>query len=245
MSGMNAYLYKAPLYEQAYRALKAAILSGELRPGERLTDQGLAERLGISRTPVREAVRQLVREGLLVGTPNRGVTVFRPSAVDVAEIYAIRASLEGLAATLAALNPRRAEALRKMERSLLRAQEAASAGDAAEIARCNTEFHESILEASESPTLVELVEPIRNKAIICRLSSLRYQTNVEVSLREHAQIIRCLEAGHSEEAGRLVRRHITEAGRRFLEQVGAPEMGADRPILRFYQSALEDGGIPS
>lgn len=245
MRGTNPVLSKAPLYEQAYEALKADILSGALRPGERLTDQGLAERLGISRTPVREAVRQLVKEGLLVGTPNRGVTVFSPSPVEIAEVYAIRASLEGLAATLTALNPRRMETIQQMGEVLTRAREAAAAADTRGIARCNTEFHELILKASESPSLISLLEPIRNKAILCRLSSMQYQTNMEVSLREHAAIISCLEAGQGAEAGKLLRYHITAAGRRLLEQVGTAETVVTEPILRFYQLKTENGGAPS
>lgn len=242
MRDITPVLSKAPLYDQAYRALKAGILNGSLQPGVRLTDQGLAVRLGISRTPVREAVRQLVKEGLLVGTPNRGVTVFSPSPIEIAEVYAIRATLEGLAATLAVINPGRAKAIRKMEEILEQAKSAASAGDSRSVARCNTEFHEEILRASETTGLIELLEPIRNKAIICRLSSMQYQANVEASLLEHSKIIRCLESGHAAEAGQLLRQHITTSGLRLLEQVGMEGARADHPIISYFRLQSQNGG---
>ncbi|MCL4423905.1 MAG: FCD domain-containing protein [Firmicutes bacterium] len=130
-----------------------------------------------------------------------------------------------------------------MEQVLARARMAAPAGDSRGIARCNTEFHELILQASENSSLVELLEPIRNKAIICRLSSMQYQTNVEVSLREHAEIIRCLESGRATDVGQLLRHHITTSGRRLLEQVGMSGNEADQPILRYYQLSSENGGL--
>ena len=240
VSRSSSALSKTPLYDQAYRALKADILNGAFQPGDRLTDQGLAEHLGISRTPVREAVRQLAKEGLLLGAPNRGVTVFSPSPVDIAEVYAIRASLEGMAATLAALNPRRFQAIREMEKILASARKAA--GDSRGVAQCNTEFHEVILRASETTSLIDLLEPIRNKAIICRLSSMQYQINVEVSLREHAEIIRCLESGRASEAGQLLKHHITSSGRRLLEQVGIGKAEPEQPILNYYQLLAQNGG---
>lgn len=235
-------LTKEPFYQQAYDALKDDIISGRLKPGEKLTDQGLAERLGISRTPIREAVRQLVKEGLLVGKPNRGVTVFSPSPQDVAEIYALRAALEGLAASLAALNNRRVQYIIQMEEVVEEAKGLAQTHDSTGVARKNTQFHDLILAASESDTLIKLLDPLRNKAILCRLSSMQYPTNLNISIKEHETIIDHLKKGDSLQSGRLVQQHILQAGRRLLEQLQEGGLAGDYPILRLYQIRQAQGG---
>lgn len=237
-------LNKSPLYMQAYVALKEDIMSGRLQAGEKLTDQGLAELLGISRTPVREAVRQLVKEGLLVGAPNRSVTVFSPNARDIAEVYAIRSCLEGLAAGLAALRPDRSSFTEKMAQISEEAKQYAQNQDAGMVARKNTEFHDLLIAASGCDSLVSLLEPIRNRAFICRLSSMRNQASVHVSLQEHDEIIKCLVEGDSPRAEQLVRHHVTMAGRRLLMRLHARELNESDPIFRYYQKlADEDGGL--
>lgn len=224
-------------------ALKEDIMNGRLQTGEKLTDQGLAELLGISRTPVREAVRQLVIEGLLVGTPNQSVTVFSPSAQDVAEIYAIRSYLEGLAAGLAALNQNRSSYIEKMMYINEEAKRLAQNQDTTMIARKNTEFHDLLITASGCESLVALLEPIRNRAYICRLSSLRNQTSSFVSVQEHEQIIKCLIDGDSHKTEDLVRFHVSRAGKRLLTQFNPEDLKEEQPIFRHYEIYPKDGGL--
>lgn len=237
-------LNKSPLYEQAYMALKEDIMNGRLKVGEKLTDQGLAELLGISRTPIREAVRQLVKEGLLMGAPNRSVTVFSPNARDIAEVYVIRSGLEGLAAGLAALRPDRSFITEKMSQIGKEAKQYADNQDAGMVARKNTEFHDLLIKASGCDSLVSLLEPIRNKAFICRLSSMRNQASVHVSLQEHEEIIKCLMEGDSQRTEQLVRHHVTMAGKRLLMRLHAKELNEPDSVFRYYQElATENGGL--
>lgn len=217
-------------------------MNGRFRPGEKLTDQGLAELLGISRTPVREAVRQLVKEGLLIGAPNRSVMVFSPSARDVAEIYAIRSSLEGMAAGLAALNPNRFEYLGKMTELVEQARSAAQRDGKNIIAKKNTEFHGLLIMASGCESLEMLLGSIKERAMMCRLSSLQNQINAAVSIREHEEIINCVKDGDGIKAERLVRSHVMKAGKRLLEQLELGKLPREEPIFRLYEVSAEDGG---
>lgn len=228
----------SPLYEQAYSTLTEMIVNEQLLATEKLTDGGLAEMLGISRTPVREAVRQLVREGLLVGAPNRSVTVFRPTLKDIAEIYSIRSTLEGLAARLAFLNPRKAAFIQEMRKCLELSQHAVSRGDSSASARLNTKFHDCILQASGNQNLFTLFESIKNKVMICRMTSLKDQTKMNIALDEHYGIVDSLEDGSEEECEKLLRTHVLQAGLRILLQSSVRFDERD-PVFIMYANQLE------
>lgn len=219
----------SPLYDQAYSALLDMILNNKFEPNEKLTDAGLAQILGISRTPAREAVRQLVREGLLTGLPNRSVSVFQPTLKDFAELYSIRSALEGLAARLAFLNPEKSLFIDKMTKCLKSSKDAAKKVDTPASAMLNTQFHNLIIEASSNQNLITLFSGIKNKLVLYRLNSLKYQIRVNIALDEHLKLLELLKNGTEDECERTMKSHVLQAGLRILEQSDI-KLGEDDPV---------------
>src|SRR5207248_417818 len=166
------------LQEMVYDHLKRAILSGEVQPGERLLETRLAQSLGVSRIPVREAIRKLERDGLLVVFPRRGIYASSLNARDVDDVYAVRAVLEGLAARLAA-ERRTDRQLAELEAILAEMGGQADRGDSAGLFNTGRRFHEVVLAASGNAKLVPLMELMRSQ--VERIRQLRMQ----VSTRTH------------------------------------------------------------
>jgi DNA-binding GntR family transcriptional regulator len=148
---------KPPLYEQAYYAIRNGIIEGRFKSGHRVSEGQLCEMLSVSRTPVREAVRRLVSEGMLTSTPHVGLSVFSPSIQDISEIYVIRASLEGLAARLAA-EDRSAGFVDRLSEVTERASRALEASDNAAMTALNTEFHGLIIQAAQNMRLANVLQ---------------------------------------------------------------------------------------
>lgn len=136
-----------PLYNSAYLQIKKDIMTGRYQPGKRLTDKELADQLGISRTPIREALKQLIKEGLLSNEHNKGVSVFSPTLQDIAEIYVLRSSLEGIAAAICAGNERRKDYLYYMMEQLDISRKAEEAQDINQLVESNMHFHDLLLKA--------------------------------------------------------------------------------------------------
>jgi len=225
-------LREPPLYYRAYCAIKQEIARGNLKPGQRLTDKDLAEYLGISRTPVREAVKLLIKEGLLVSEPNKGVWVFAPSARDLAQIYVLRAELEGLAAALMACNNDRLAIVDRMERIVSEAASAARETAIEKLVELNSEFHDCIVTGSANEQLRELLEPLRLRAVAYRYVSYRDPLRVEVSITEHREIVGLLRGGDPRHCQEAVRRHIYAAGWRLLAALGGNEEISGDPAVK-------------
>src|SRR4051794_15922744 len=134
-----------PLSEEAYDVLRAAILSGRLGPGARLVEADIARQMAISRSPVREAVRKLEREGMVEYKPRRGTVVVGLSRADVADAYQLRAHLEGYGARLAATRATDAQ-LSELAMFIERMRDCAVAGDLAALVAADVEFHRSLCE---------------------------------------------------------------------------------------------------
>jgi DNA-binding GntR family transcriptional regulator len=166
------------LQEKVYDHLKQAILAGEIQPGERLLETRLAKSLGVSRIPVREAIRKLERDGLIVAFPRRGVYASSLSARDVDEVYTVRSVLEGLAARLAAEN-RTDEQLDRLDAIVAEMAEQVERGDSVGLFATGREFHQVVLEAAGNAKLALLMDLMRSQ--IERLRRLRMQ----VSRRTH------------------------------------------------------------
>ncbi|KJS81787.1 MAG: hypothetical protein JM58_16285 [Peptococcaceae bacterium BICA1-8] len=228
-----------PLYEQVYESIKKKIIFGIYRPGERLTDNRLVEDLGTSRTPIREAIQQLVRQGLLVNEPNKGVTVFNPTLAHAAEIYALRASVEGVAAGLAAVNEVRKRYLFYMLEELERSEKAFDQNEIDTITESNLKFHDLIIESSGSELLKEFLENLKSQSMVLRHNSLTIKRRAEVSLVEHRQIYEMLKNGKSREAEEFTRKHILSAGFRFLNNNKNDEIES-LPIFNYYQERMKE-----
>ncbi len=206
----------------AYRRLLEEISRGELPPGARLRETELAERLGISRTPVREAIRQLEADGLVDHIPRQGATIRVLDYSEVMELYEMRAVLEGTAARLAA---RAASDLELDELGVLNA-ELAAAPDARSAYELNRQFHMTLLDAAKNRYLVKSVNALQKTLLIIGPSTLAESDRASQAVREHAELLEALKARDGTRAETCMRDHIEAAHRVRLKAL----RGRERPI---------------
>lgn len=199
--------------ERAYDNLIRLILGGSFSPGQPLSERSLSEKLGIGRTPVREALRDLERNGLVEVLPARGTFVKTPSLTDLREIYEIRYALEGMAAFAAAkrgATPELLEYKKKFEK-LARNPETTSA---AEIDELGTQFHLKIIEATGNKILLKLFKQFRLPFLLeGGLVSASRVTVVQQLVDEHMRILNAIVAGDASKAQRLMCEHLTTGWR--------------------------------
>lgn len=211
------------LREKILETIRDAILKGSLKPGERVSEPELAERFGISRTPIREAFRQLESEGYLEVVPRKGAVVASLSERDVVEFYAIKSILEGHAARIAAerMSDRDVERLEAINTKLM---QIAAAGDIKSFFRVHDEFHELFIKVSGNDKLVELINQLVLKFNRLRLASLAQPGRMEISVQEHRKIIEAFRNHDGERAENLVR-HTATIGAEVLIHNLAKEQG--------------------
>jgi len=209
------------LGEQAYFAIRGAITSGALKPGERITERDLASRLHVSPTPVREAFRQLEQEGLVVRTPTREVTVSDLPSTSVAEMLLIQAALRGVAARLAAEKITDAD-LAEIDAVLDKTEELLATGPAERLLELADQFHAIVDQASGNLTLMKFVETIMAFDPIDRLEALTDREQVQTRFKEHKSIADALAARDRDLAESLMRSHILGAGQRLFR--GLPDV---------------------
>jgi len=195
--------------DRAYTALKGTIVSLNVyeQPGEvRLDERQLASDLGISRTPVREAMAQLEREGFVRSVPRRGIYVVRKSKQEVIEMITAWAALESMAARLITINATTDEiaTLRKMFATFENGEARAHLDEYSEV---NIEFHQSIIRMSKNRVLIDLAENLFTHMRMIRRKTIGEQDRVDRSIRDHMNIIEALEARATERAEDLVRDH--------------------------------------
>lgn len=170
-----------PLREVVFETLREAIINGTLKPGERMMEIQLAEQLGVSRTPVREAIRKLELEGFVVMIPRKGAYVAGISLKDIADVFEVRAAMEALAAGLAAERIT-AEELEEMERLLVRIGEHIEANRLEEVVEMDTLFHEALYKASRNLKLEQILQNLREQIQRFRSTSLAFSRTDERSL---------------------------------------------------------------
>lgn len=208
-----------PLRDRAYQALREAIISGHLAPGERLVEAKLAQEMGISRNPVREALRRLEHEGLARRLPRGGMAVAEVDLRDVAEVYAVRSVLEGLAARLAA-GRLRAEHRERMARSIREGEEARRRGDLDLLVQTSSIFHGTIMEVAGNARLSSLMQVLDHHISRFRRLSLQAEGSPAEVLEEHRHILEALERGDEVQAEALMRQHLEHSGRQILRFLG-------------------------
>ncbi|MBZ4688227.1 MAG: hypothetical protein PWQ96_872 [Clostridia bacterium] len=210
---LNSY---KPLREIVFETLRTAIIDGTLQPGERLMEVQLAEDLGVSRTPVREAIRKLELEGFVVMVPRKGAYVSSLSLKDITDVFEIRASLEALAAGLAAerISP---EELEKLERLLVQEAESSNNDDLDAIIKFDTEIHEVIYTASRNHKLVNIINNLREQIQRYRSTSLTYPGRMKIALDEHKKIVEAISARDVNNARKLAQKHIESAENSLIE----------------------------
>lgn len=201
---MNEYL---PLRDVVFNTLRQAILRGELKPGERLMEIQLANKLGVSRTPVREAIRKLELEGLVLMIPRKGAEVADISEKSLKDVLEVREALEELAARLACDKITK-EGINRLKEAAQDFRSALKSNDITQMAEADVRFHDVICNATENQKLGQLLNNLREQMYRYRIEYLKDQQVYEKLLSEHEEIIRHIEKGEKDEAARVVSRHI-------------------------------------
>lgn len=206
------------LTEQISQILMKAILEGSLRYGDQLIETELQKQFGISRSPLREAFRDLEKKGLVVIIPRRGTFVRDVTRQDVEENFPVRAALEGLAARQACARITKKE-LREMEAALSKMKRAGETGDADLYRENHNRFHDLFIRASGNALLIELLKTLRVHRMWYFLSYHYHKDKMKMSLAEHEKIVRLLndDATNPEDLEALVRHHIEDALKGFLD----------------------------
>ncbi|MEW6046642.1 MAG: GntR family transcriptional regulator [Bacillota bacterium] len=205
-----------------YDALVAAILDGRLKPGTRLREASLASELGVSSTPLREALQMLVHDGLAEHLPGRGVRVVTLSAGDVEEIYDLRAVLEGLAVQLCARKATGRD-LQRLEEVHAQSLELVKGGNLAEYRRCNLALHSLFVEIAGSRRLSHAMAAIRLQTEFLTSITVQFPGRPERAVQEHRRIIDAVRRGDGAEAERVARGHIERAKEELLAKLGASD----------------------
>lgn len=198
-----------PLRDVVFVTLRRQILRGELKPGERLMEIDLANKLGVSRTPIREAIRKLEHEGLVVMIPRKGAHVADITQQELEDVLEIRLSLEVLAIE---------KATSRMTEKEIRSLKAAEAGfaelvergnvDLDELGEADEHFHDIIYEGTGNRRLVQILNNLREQMYRFRVEYMKQENIRETLVEEHDAILRALEARDKDQAVALTRNHI-------------------------------------
>ena len=204
------------LREKILETIRDAIIAGSLKPGEKVAEPELAERFGISRTPIREAFRQLESEGYLTVIPRKGAVVVSFSEKDVEEFYAIKSILEGYAARRACenLTPRELEKLQTINGKLLHL---ADDGDFKNFFKVHNDFHEQFIRAADNEKLYDLIMNLVGKFQRLRTASLSLPGRMHISVEEHEKIIAAFRQKDAELAEQLVRKNAEYGGKVLMQ----------------------------
>ena len=201
---MNEYL---PLRDVVFNTLRQAILKGELEPGERLMEIQLAERLGVSRTPIREAICKLELEGLVLMIPRKGAEVAKISARSLRDVLEVRRALEELAIELACQRMSEEEVgnLQKAQEDF---KKAIAEGDAMKIAETDEHFHDVIYEGTQNAKLIQMLNNLREQMYRYRLEYIKDEDKRKILVLEHEKILKTVRERKVAEAKEAVREHI-------------------------------------
>jgi len=201
---MNEYL---PLRDVVFTTLRQAILRGELKPGERLMEIQLAKKLGVSRTPIREAIRKLELEGLVLTIPRRGAEVAEITEKNMQDVLEVRKSLEALATELACerITGKDIEELKKKN---VEFKESLSTKDVTKIAEADVGFHDIIFEATDNQRLIQLLSNLREQMYRFRVEYLKNESWYPQLITEHEALIHHLESRQKDEAMQIMSKHI-------------------------------------
>ena len=197
--------------ERLTAVIEEEILSLRLKPGDRLDEVRLAQRYGTSRTPVREALRQLSANGLIELRPHRGAVVAKLGIRELIDVLEVMAELEGACGRLAAKASFKSD-LEAIENALALCRNHASANDIQGYKAANETFHETIYRASRNSCLISLTLGTRKRVATYRRVQLEHAKRLDVSVADHERIAQAIAQGLAEEADRLLQLHILNIG---------------------------------
>jgi len=200
-----------PVRERAYEYLKSAILSGRFNPGKRLTEEHLAKEMGVSRTPVREALHKLESEGLIKPLETRGFIVSKDSREEIEELFDMRAILEGYG--LRVISEKVSEdLLEQLNGFIEKAEDALRRKQIREVFKWNTQFHDTLHRmVSEKKRLHRLLVNVRKYVLRYRENTLQYPDGGRRALDGHRKIVMALRLKDPDLCERVMREHIQEA----------------------------------
>jgi DNA-binding GntR family transcriptional regulator len=214
---MKSHTESVPVREKAYEYLKASVLSGQFSPGERLTEEHLAKKLGISRTPIREALHKLESEGLIKPLATRGFVASRDSKEEIEELFEIRAVLEGYA--LKVICDRVTDSvLEKLEEAVEKAEEALRNQNLDELFQWNTRFHDTLHELiMDKHRLYHQMVTMRQYVLRYRKNTLQYPDGGRRTVDGHRKILLALRLRDADLCERVMREHIQQSKKDALQ----------------------------
>jgi DNA-binding GntR family transcriptional regulator len=198
-----------PYYEQIQQTIKKRIFNGFYKPGDRLVEVQIAREFAISRSPVREAIRALINEGLLIMDEKSQISVYEPSLIDVYEIYECRISLESTAVALAAEKAAQEQIL-ELEHILLETSKAIKNEKKEEITSCNTMFHDLIIDMSGNTRLMKLVNELKALTNYYRFFNLEGVDRPNTIFRGHTEIYEAIKEKNPDKATEKLKKHTQE-----------------------------------
>ena len=201
---MNEYL---PLRDVVFNTLRQAILRGELKPGERLMEIQLANKLGVSRTPIREAIRKLELEGLVLMIPRKGAEVAQITEKSLRDVLEVRRALEELAVQLAC-DRMTAKGLEELKQAAEEFEAVLVNNDITVVAEADVAFHDVIYMATDNQKLISLLNNFREQMYRYRVEYLKQKERYAQILQEHNDIVAAIEKGEKHRATEVTCRHI-------------------------------------
>ena len=201
---MDAYL---PLRDVVFNTLREAILKGELKPGERLMELQLAAKLGVSRTPIREAIRMLEQEGLAVTIPRKGAEVAKMTEKDMEDVLQIREALDELAAKIACEQISE-EQLEELVATMHEFEESTKTDNVKKIAEADVKFHDIIYQSTGTPKLVNMLNNLREQMYRYRVEYLKDENNYPTLMKEHKDIVEGLVRKNKMQVTATMHQHV-------------------------------------
>lgn len=221
VKGLHLEVHKdVPLRDEVFNTLRKAILNGELVPGQRLMEISLANRLGVSRTPVREAIKRLEQEGLVVIVQRKGAEVAGISGSQLRDVLEVRLALEELAGELACLRITDSEIgqLKNMNDIFVK-QINNPAAQATEIARADVDFHSVIYNSTNNGRLIQMVNDFSQQMYRYRLEHIKELTDRNILAAEHEDIIEAVSARDVAWTREAIRRHINKQEKAIIRKL--------------------------
>ena len=214
---MNEYL---PLRDVVFNTLRQAILKGELKPGERLMEISLAQKLGVSRTPIREAIRKLELEGLVVMVPRKGAEVADITEKDLRDVLEVRTALEELSIELAIRNmdEEQLDNLKKANEAFARNSEG---DDLIKIAESDVAFHEHIYMATGNKRLIQIINNLREQMYRYRVEYLKEEQTRNLLVSEHEELVKAIREGDVQKAQDISFHHLENQRKAIIRTIRA------------------------
>lgn len=217
---LSSLAERKSLGQHVFENLKQAIINGKIPAGQRLVENRLAETLGISRTPVREAIHKLEREGFLGKRPRGGFVVLGLDRIDIEETFGIRSVLEGYAARLAAIKHAQND-IKPLEAHIRTFQQHLDNDELEILPDINTEFHDMLYALSKSPRLIKMINDLKDQIFRFRQMILRDAELAAISNADHIQMLEYIKRRDAEGVEKLVHAHIMRgrsAVMKFIEE---------------------------